>query len=186
MDPFISRNIRLQLRVLIPRGSSWSLSIGGGHRAQAGHLRVRDTVSPSTQGPPEWPSFFVSGCDGSQAGVGALPWGTLRFLQWKGSLPGLPPETYIRFRTIQRTLPHYFLGIASSPAAGLGAGGSLGSLNQPPGLARYSGPKGLFITRHTAAFEGTRTASDKSTSQAKLTVRPRTLSNCPVPSAGGQ
>jgi hypothetical protein len=174
MEPFISINSSLQLRALIPRGSSWSLSIGGGHRAQAGHSRVGDTVSSSTQGPPDWLPFFVSDCDGSQAGVGALPWGTLRFLQWTGSLPGLSPETYIRFRTTQRTLPHYFLGIASSPAAGLGAGGSLGSLNQPPGLPRYSRPKDHFITQHTAAFEGTRTASDTSTSQAKLTVRPKT------------
>lgn len=34
---------------------------------------VRDTVSSSTHGPPEWLPFFVSGCDGSQAGVGVLP-----------------------------------------------------------------------------------------------------------------
>lgn len=70
--------------------SSWPLSRVGGHRAQAGHSRVRDTVSSSTQGPPEWLPFFVSGCDGSQAGMGALPGELLGSCSRQGACQGYP------------------------------------------------------------------------------------------------
>lgn len=106
------------------------------------HSRVSDAVS-SIRGPLEWLPFFVSGCDGSQAGVGALHGELSGSCSGQGACQGYPLKPTLGLEQLGGPSPTISWELHHPQLLGWGQEAAWAPLIGPQGFPAVPDPKAI-------------------------------------------